>query len=150
MTGDNRLLKLAEDLEPFVAGFRFADRNSLSLCESENWQSARRSHKPSRGRHFAHRIRHARKLTRRPIFYDKAKRALVEVYKRRSPIGLVGTRINVETGEWTNTDSHISAEIDSYYEYLLKCWKLFDDQDCKRMWDESIVAINKYLAHEFR
>ena len=30
------------------------------------------------------------KLTSRPIFYDKAKRALVEIYKRRSPIGLVG------------------------------------------------------------
>ena len=89
------------------------------------------------------------KLRKRPIFYEKAKRALVEVYKRRSPIGLVGTRINVETGKWTNTDSHISAEIDSYYEYLLKCWLLFGDQDCKRMWDESIVAANKYLADDF-
>ena len=88
------------------------------------------------------------KLTGKPVFYDKAKRALVETYKRRSPIGLVGTRINVETGKWTNTDSHISAEIDSYYEYLLKCWLLFGDQDCKRMWQESIAAINKYLADE--
>ncbi len=88
------------------------------------------------------------KLTGKPIFYHKAKRALVETYKRRSPIGLVGTRINVETGQWTNTDSHISAEIDSYYEYLLKCWLLFDDQDCRRMWVESIAAINKYLADE--
>ena len=34
--------------------------------------------------------------TGKPIYYDKAKRALVETYKRRSPIGLVGTRINVE------------------------------------------------------
>ena len=89
------------------------------------------------------------KLRKRPIFYEKAKRALVEIYKRRSPIGLVGTRINVETGRWTNTDSHISAEIDSYYEYLLKCWLLFGDQDCKRMWDESIVAVNRYLADNF-
>ena len=30
------------------------------------------------------------KLTHKPVFYDKAKRALVEIYKRRSPIGLVG------------------------------------------------------------
>ncbi|MBA3355641.1 MAG: glycoside hydrolase family 47 protein [Pyrinomonadaceae bacterium] len=60
------------------------------------------------------------KLTGKQIFYDKAKRALVETYNRRSPIGLIGTRFNVETGKWTNTDSHISAEIDSYYEYLLK------------------------------
>jgi mannosidase alpha-like ER degradation enhancer 2 len=87
------------------------------------------------------------KLTNRPVFYDKAKRALVEIYRRRSPIGLVGTWINVETGQWTNTDSHISGAIDSYYEYLLKCAILFNDQDCRRMWNESIVAINKYLAH---
>jgi len=90
------------------------------------------------------------KLTKKPIFYEKAKRALVETYKRRSEIGLVGTRINVETGEWTNTGSHISAEIDSYYEYLLKCAILFDDADCRKMWEESIKAVNKYLADEVR
>lgn len=88
------------------------------------------------------------KLTNKPVFYDKAKRALVETYKRRSSIGLVGTRINVETGEWTNTGSHISAEIDSYYEYLYKCWILFGDKECKAMWDDSIAAINKNLADE--
>ena len=90
------------------------------------------------------------KLTKKPVFYDKAKRALVETYNRRSKIGLVGTNINVETGKWTNTDSHISAEIDSYYEYLLKCAILFDDADCRKMWQESIAAINKYYADEVR
>lgn len=90
------------------------------------------------------------KLTGKRIFYDKAKRALVETYNRRSKIGLVGEWINVETGEWTNTDSHISGAIDSYYEYLLKCSLLFGDQDCRRMWDTSITAINKYLADEWR
>lgn len=85
------------------------------------------------------------KLTGKPIFYDKAKRALVETFKRRSSIGLVGEWINVETGEWTNKDSHISGAIDSYYEYLLKCSLLFEDPDCKQMWNESLVAINKYL-----
>jgi mannosidase alpha-like ER degradation enhancer 2 len=88
------------------------------------------------------------KLTGRPVFYDKAKRALVEIYKRRSPIGLVGSWIDVETGKWTDTDSHISGAIDSYYEYLLKCWLLFGDEDCHRMWLDSIAAINRYLADE--
>lgn len=90
------------------------------------------------------------KLTKKPVFYEKAKRALVETYNRRSPLGLVGTNINVETGKWTNPDSHISAEIDSYYEYLLKCAILFDDADCRKMWQESIAAINKYYADEVR
>ncbi len=90
------------------------------------------------------------KLTRNPIYYDKAKRALVETYNRRSKIGLVGEWINVETGQWTNTDSHVSGAIDSYYEYLLKCSVLFGDRDCKRMWADSIGAINKYLADEIK
>lgn len=90
------------------------------------------------------------KLTGKPVFYEKAKRALAETYNRRSKIGLVGEWINVETGSWTKTDSHISGAIDSYYEYLLKCSLLFGDPDCKRMWKESIVAINKYLADERR
>ena len=88
------------------------------------------------------------KLTGKLVYYEKAKRALVETYKRRSPIGLVGTNINVETGKWTNTDSHVSAEIDSYYEYLLKCAILFDDQECRTMWEDSISKVHTYLADE--
>ncbi|HLI63526.1 MAG TPA: glycoside hydrolase family 47 protein [Terriglobales bacterium] len=86
------------------------------------------------------------KLTGNPIYYEKAKHALVEVYHRRSPIGLVGSSINVETGKWTDPVSHISGGIDSYYEYLLKSWLLFGDPDCERMWKTSIAAVNKYLA----
>ncbi len=88
------------------------------------------------------------KLTGKSIYYEKAKRALVEVYKRRSPIGLVGSSINVKNGEWTDPVSHISGGIDSYYEYLLKAWLLFDDKDCESMWKSSIAAVNKYLADE--
>ncbi len=88
------------------------------------------------------------KLTGNPVYYEKAKRALVETYKRRSAVGLVGSGINVETGEWTDPDSHISGGIDSYYEYLWKCWLLFGDEDCREMWQASIPAVQKYLADE--
>jgi len=90
------------------------------------------------------------KLSGKPIYYDKAKRALTELYNRRSAIGLVGSTINVETGKWIDTTSHISGGIDSYYEYLLKSWLLFDDKDCKKMWEASVKAINKYLADNTR
>jgi mannosidase alpha-like ER degradation enhancer 2 len=149
MTGDNRLLTKAEDLgtrllpvfdSPTGIPYRYVNLKTGKVRgEVTN---------PAEAGTLLIEFGTLAKLTKRPLFYEKAKRALVEVYQRRSPIGLVGTRINVETGKWTNTDSHISAEIDSYYEYLLKCWLLFDDQDCKRMWDESIVAVNKYLADE--
>jgi hypothetical protein len=88
------------------------------------------------------------KLTGDPVFYKKAKRALVATFDRRSKIGLVGAGINVETGKWTDTDSSISGGIDSYYEYLWKCWRLFGDKDCLNMWKASIPAINKYLADD--
>ena len=90
------------------------------------------------------------KLTGKPIYYDKAKHALVELYSRHSAIGLVGSSINVETGKWIDTTSHISGGIDSYYEYLLKSWLLFGDKDCKKMWEASQKAVNKYLADSTR
>lgn len=90
------------------------------------------------------------KLTGKPVYYDKAKRAVVELYTRRSAIGLVGSTINVETGKWIDTTSHISGGIDSYYEYLLKAWLLFEDKDCKKMWETSVKSVNKYLADNTR
>jgi len=88
------------------------------------------------------------RLTGKPVYFDKAKRALVETYRRRSAIGLVGENIDVRTGEWTSADSHISGGIDSYYEYLWKCWRLLGDQECLHMWNDSIAAVNKYLADD--
>jgi mannosidase alpha-like ER degradation enhancer 2 len=149
LTGDKRLLSLAEDLgnrllpvfdSPTGLPYRFVNLKTGKVRDAKT--------NPAEAGTLLIEFGTLSKLTRRPVFYQKAKRALVEIYKRRSPIGLVGTWINVETGQWTNTDSHISGAIDSYYEYLLKCWLLFDDQDCKRMWLDSIAAINKYLADE--
>ena len=88
------------------------------------------------------------KLTGKPVFYDKAKRAVSELYVRRTKLGLVGSTINVETGQWVDTTSHISGGIDSYYEYLLKSWLLFGDKDCKRMFIASMDAVNHYLAQD--
>jgi mannosidase alpha-like ER degradation enhancer 2 len=86
------------------------------------------------------------RLTNKPEYYDKAKRALVELYKRRSSIGLVGSEIDVETGQWTDPTAGIMGGIDSYYEYLLKASILFGDKECAAMWLDSEKAIDKYLA----
>src|SRR5947209_13381320 len=138
LTGDKRLLALAEDLgtrllpafdSPTGIPYRFVNLKTGKVRDPLT--------NPAEAGTLLIEFGTLSKLTHKPIFYDKAKRALVEVYKRRSAIGLVGSTINVETGAWTDKDSHISGGIDSYYEYLLKCWLLFDDQDCKRMWLES-------------
>lgn len=149
LTGDKRLLNLAEDLgnrllpvfeSPTGLPYRYVNLKTGKVKGNVT--------NPAEAGTLLIEFGTLSKLTQRPVFFDKAKRALVEIYKRRSPIGLVGTWINVETGQWTDTDSHISGAIDSYYEYLLKCAILFDDEDCRRMWNESAAAINKYLADE--
>jgi len=148
MTGDQRLLKLAEDLgnrllpvfnSPTGLPYRYVNLKTGAVRGNIT--------NPAEAGTLLIEFGTLARLTHRQVFYDKAKRALVEIYNRRSPIGLVGTWINVETGQWTDTDSHISGAIDSYYEYLLKCAILFDDQDCRKMWNQSIATINKYLAH---
>ena len=88
------------------------------------------------------------KLTGEPRFYDAAKRAVVALFDRRSPAGLVGSTIDVRNGAWVDRDSHVSGGIDSYYEYLLKSWLLFRDPDFERMWDSSIAAVNRTLADD--
>jgi hypothetical protein len=149
LTGDQRLLALAEDLgnrllpvfeSPTGLPYRYVNLKTGKVRDAKT--------NPAEAGTLLIEFGTLSKLTGRPIFYEKAKRALVAVYTRRSAIGLVGTWIDVETGEWKDTDSHISGAIDSYYEYLLKCWLLFDDQDCKQMWLDSIAAINKYLPDE--
>lgn len=86
------------------------------------------------------------RLTGQPVYFEKAKRALVETYRRASALGLVGSTINVETGQWQDTVAHIGGGIDSYYEYLYKCWRLFGDTECKSMWEHSIAGVNQALA----
>jgi glycosyl hydrolase family 47 len=148
LTGDKRLLVLAEDLgtrllpvfeSPTGMPYRYVNLRTRAVRDPVS--------NPAETGTLLIEFGSLSKLTGKPVFYDKAKRALVETYKRRSSIGLVGEWINVETGQWTNPDSHISGAIDSYYEYLLKCSRLFGDDDCKNMWVDSNRAIQKYLAH---
>jgi len=149
LTGDKRLLALAEDLGTrLLPVFESPTGIPYMYVNLKTGKVSRPITNPAEAGTLLIEFGTLSKLTGKPVFYRKAKRALVEVYKRRSALGLVGQRINVETGEWTNKNSSISAEIDSYYEYLLKCWLLFGDEDCRRMWLEHIRAINKHLADE--
>ena len=151
ITGDKRLLDLAEDLgNRLLPVFNSPTRLPYKYVNLKTGATRGEISNPAETGTLLIEFGTLSKLTNKPVYYDSAKRALFETYSRRSPIGLVGTRINVETGKWTNTDSHISAEIDSYYEYLLKCSILFDDEDCRTMWEDSIPAVNKYLADEVR
>lgn len=146
MTDDKRLLDLADDLgKRLLPVFDSPTGLPYKYVNLKTGKTREAVSNPAETGTLLIEFGTLSKLTGKPIYYEKAKRALVETYNRRSPIGLVGTNINVETGKWTNTDAHVSAEVDSYYEYLYKCWLLFGDRDCKKMWDEGIAAVNKFL-----
>ncbi|HKS93588.1 MAG TPA: glycoside hydrolase family 47 protein, partial [Gammaproteobacteria bacterium] len=149
LTGDKRLLALADDLgtrllpafnSPTGMPYRYVNLRTGAVRGVDS--------NPAETGTLILEFGMLSRLTGNPVFYQKAKRALVETFKRRSPVGLVGDGINVETGRWTDADSHISGGIDSYYEYQIKCWKLLGDEDCRRMWLASIAAVDKYLADE--
>jgi ER degradation enhancer, mannosidase alpha-like 2 len=151
LTGDDRLLSLAEDLgNRLLPVFNSPTGLPYVYVNLRTGQTRDPVTNPAETGTLLLEFGTLSKLTGKPVFYEKAKRALVETFQRRSPLGLVGESINVETGEWTNTDSHISGGIDSYYEYLWKCWLLFGDKDCRDMWEASIPAVNKYLTDEIR
>jgi len=156
MTGDPRFLALAEDLgnrllpafdSPTGMPYMYVN---LRTGRTSGPESNRAESNPAEIGTLILEFGTLAKLTNRPEFFDKAKRALVELYRRRDPdTGLVGQGIDVDTGEWTNRWSHVGGAIDSYYEYLLKCEKLFGDRECGDMWRSSLRAINTYLAdHE--
>lgn len=151
MTHDERLLKLADDLgQRLLPVFDSPTGLPYTHVNLKTGEVRGKISNPAETGTLLLEFGTLSKLTGNPEFYAKAKRALVATFEHRSKIGLVGLNINVETGEWTDTDSSIAGGIDSYYEYLYKCWKLFGDKDCKRMWEQSIGPVNQYLADEVR
>jgi len=149
LTGDERLLHLADDLGTRLlpvfnspTGMPYVNVN-LRTGKTSGTKS-----NPAEIGTLLLEFGTLSKLTHKPVYYDKAKNAVVQLYKRRSPIGLVADEIDVETGEWTSKASHVGGAIDSYYEYLLKSARLFDDKECAEMWRTSIRAVNRYLADD--
>ncbi len=88
------------------------------------------------------------KHTGEPKYYARAKRAMVVLHGKRSALGLTGSRINVDTGEWVDSDSHVSGGIDSFLEYMVKGGILFRDPELATMWQESLPPLHRYLADD--
>ncbi|XP_002985136.2 alpha-mannosidase I MNS4 [Selaginella moellendorffii] len=85
------------------------------------------------------------RLTGDPVFEEVSRNAVRGLWAQRSHIGLVGAHINVLSGEWTHKDSGIGTSIDSFYEYLLKAYLLFGEDEYLHMFKESYKAVMRYL-----
>jgi hypothetical protein len=69
-------------------------------------------------------------LTRDETFGNAAKLASRALWMRRSPSNhLLGKHIEIEKGLWTESLSGIGSNSDSFYEYLIKHYIMFADDD---------------------
>lgn len=56
-----------------------------------------------------------------PVYEKVARRAVKSLWERRNNVtGLLGSVIDVNSGEWIGQLSGLGAGIDSFFEYLLK------------------------------
>jgi hypothetical protein len=90
------------------------------------------------------------RLTHDPRYFDAAKKAQRAVFDRRSPLDLVGTEIDIETGEWTDTSSRVDPPVDSFFEYLWDGWDLFHDREIKHWYDTLTAAVLRHEAERYR
>ncbi|KAK3043491.1 hypothetical protein RJ639_002070 [Escallonia herrerae] len=81
-------------------------------------------------------------------FEQLTKNAVRGLWARRSRINLVGAHIDVFTGEWTQKDAGIGTSIDSFYEYLLKAYLLFGDDEYLFIFQEAYGAAMHYLFND--
>ena len=89
------------------------------------------------------------KLTGDAKFEIKAKEAMLDLWSRRnSRTNLLGSIIDVETGKWIDPVGGIGANGDSFYEYALKAYLMFGDEDYLDIFIQSYKAIMKYYFDE--
>uniref|UniRef100_A0A6B2KYH5 alpha-1,2-Mannosidase n=1 Tax=Arcella intermedia TaxID=1963864 RepID=A0A6B2KYH5_9EUKA len=77
-----------------------------------------------------------------------AKKAITALWERRSGIGLFGNTIDVHTGVWREPDSSVGAGIDSFYEYLLKSYLFFNNEEHYKMFNESYSRVMLFVNHD--
>ncbi|KAF3329130.1 putative alpha-mannosidase I MNS5 [Carex littledalei] len=87
------------------------------------------------------------RLTGDSRFERAALRALRKLWSMRSSLNLLGTTLNVLTGEWIEYSSGIGAGVDSFYEYLMKAYILFGSDEFWDMFHLAYLAVQKYFRH---
>lgn len=87
------------------------------------------------------------RLTGEPIFEEKAQKAMDVLWKmRHRGTDLMGSVLNVHSGDWVRRDSGVGAGIDSYYEYCLKAYILLGDEKYLGRFNKHYQAVMKYVS----
>ncbi|CAK5074444.1 unnamed protein product [Meloidogyne enterolobii] len=86
------------------------------------------------------------RLSGRPVYEEKARKAMDFLWaQRHRGSDLMGTVLNVNSGDWVRPESGIGAGIDSYYEYTLKAYILLGDDDYLYRFNKHYDAIMRHL-----
>lgn len=85
-------------------------------------------------------------LLQDPTFEKVARKAISAVWNYRSnSTGLFGNVIDIQSGEWVGKMSGLGAGIDSFYEYLLKSFILFGEQEDLNRFNAVYGSITKFM-----
>ena len=84
-------------------------------------------------------------LTGDPVFREHALRSARGVWSRRSRLNLVGGHVDVQSGNWMHKDAGIGTSIDSFYEYLLKSYVAFGDEEAHHMFCQAYESVEEHL-----
>ncbi|CAD6188692.1 unnamed protein product [Caenorhabditis auriculariae] len=86
------------------------------------------------------------RLTGNPVYELKARKAMDFLWaQRHRSSDLMGTVLNVHSGDWVRRESGIGAGIDSYYEYCLKAYILLGDRNYLERFNRHYDAIMRYV-----
>ncbi|XGW35327.1 hypothetical protein V3C99_018940 [Haemonchus contortus] len=86
------------------------------------------------------------RLTGNGIYEEKARKAMDFLWgQRHRASDLMGTVLNVHSGDWVRRESGIGAGIDSYYEYCLKAYILLGDKSFLERFERHYEAVMRYV-----
>uniref|UniRef100_K3WIG8 alpha-1,2-Mannosidase n=1 Tax=Globisporangium ultimum (strain ATCC 200006 / CBS 805.95 / DAOM BR144) TaxID=431595 RepID=K3WIG8_GLOUD len=80
-------------------------------------------------------------------YANAARGAVRALFQRRSTLGLLGKHIDTRTGDWTETISGPGSNSDSFYEYLLKMYMTFNDEESLAMFATVYPAVLQHNLH---
>ncbi|XP_068109212.1 ER degradation-enhancing alpha-mannosidase-like protein 1 [Hyperolius riggenbachi] len=75
-----------------------------------------------------------------------ARRAVQALWSlRNNNTGLLGNVVDIQTGQWVGKQSGLGAGLDSFFEYLLKSYILFGEEEDLHMFNEAYKSIQNHL-----
>ncbi|KAF2361819.1 Glycoside hydrolase family 47 [Trinorchestia longiramus] len=86
------------------------------------------------------------RLSGDPTYLLAARRAARALWARRhNTTELLGNVLDMNTGKWMSELSGVGAGLDSFYEYMLKSYILFGEQEDYAMFNVSYARIKQYM-----